>query len=131
MKKLFFASFAIVLFLSIGSESSNAQSSAKGPIAGEYSSIQTDTKEARETALFAVATESRREERKLTLVRILNAKKQVATGVNYRICMRVRDEKGKRKTVTAVVFRSTEAELSLTGWEDGKCEDPQKDDQGS
>ena len=48
---------------------------------------------------------------------------QVVAGLNYRICMRVREGRRAVRTATAVVYRDLRKRMSLTRWKNGACTD--------
>ena len=90
-------------------------------IAGGYSSLSVKSKDARDAAAFAIKTQSATSSKKIVLVKILKAEKQVVAGLNYRICLLVRESKGRSKSITAVVYQDLSNVLSLTDWKGGGC----------
>jgi hypothetical protein len=65
---------------------------------------------------------ARREQRKnggaLTLVSIERAERQVVSGMNYKLCLKVKDGR-KVKRVETVVYRDLRRKYSLTSWREG------------
>ena len=91
------------------------------PIAGGYSNISVRSKEARNTAAVAVKQHSANSRDKVSLVKVLKAEQQVVAGMNYRVCLLVKNRRGMRHTITAVVFRPLRGSKRLTSWEAGGC----------
>ena len=89
------------------------------PMVGGYSKISTRSAEAQKAARFAVASRSVTY-RNIVLLNVLKAEQQVVAGMNYRLCMRV-SERGRKRTVTVVVYRNLRNRWSLTSWETGGC----------
>ena len=93
------------------------------PITGGYGTASVTDKEVRKAAAFAVTTRAKRTGKAVTLVSIRKAEIQVVAGLNYRICMRVREGRRAVRTATAVVYRDLRKRMSLTRWKNGACTD--------
>ncbi|MBV9217706.1 MAG: hypothetical protein JO053_16180 [Acidobacteria bacterium] len=90
-----------------------------GQIVGGYGSVDVHDKNVRKAANVAIKQRSARTGRKLTLVKINKAEGQVVAGENYRMCMDVRDGRGRIRTVTAVVWERIRKPMLLTNWANG------------
>ena len=115
--KIFRLSVFVFAFLLI------AAFAAKTPaqqIAGGYSSADVKSADVKAAAVFAVAKEAKKDRRKLRLVSVAEAEKQVVAGLNYKVCLKVRDGK-KTRTATAVVYQNLKQKLSLSDWNWDKC----------
>lgn len=94
--------------------------SASAQIAGGYADADVKDKDVRRAARIAAGSQTKRVGHKISFLSITKAEVQVVAGLNYRICMRVRD--GKRvRTVTAVVYKDLKNWYSLTDWKAGGC----------
>jgi hypothetical protein len=93
------------------------------PKVGGYRSISSANRDVRAAYAFAVKTQSATEKKRFAFVKVLKAESQVVAGTNYRICMLVREGKGRSKSVTTVVYRNLEGAWSLTQWVEGRCRD--------
>lgn len=102
---------------------SSAASSVSGQIAGGYGDAAVNSKEVNQAAKFAVKARGKKIGKSVTLVRIEKAESQVVAGLNYRVCMEVREGGGKRKRVTAVVYMDLKQRLSLSRWQSGGCKE--------
>ena len=102
---------------------SAAASQASAQMAGAYSDVSSTSAEVQKAATFAVKTRSRRLGKSLKLVQIEKAQSQVVAGMNYRLCMEVREGSGKKTRVTAVVYLDLKQHLTLSKWEKGGCKD--------
>lgn len=90
-------------------------------IAGGFESVSKTDPQVRAAAKFAVAAECKRTKRNITLVSIDSAAQQVVAGMNYKVCMQVRDGRHVRNA-TAVVWRNLQGGRSLRSWDWGACE---------
>lgn len=84
-------------------------------IAGGYQTTEI-TNEIKAAALFAVQTQTKRENKKLELVEILNATQQVVAGMNYKFELSVKSGE-MLYHATVIVFRSLNATYELTSWQ--------------
>ncbi len=122
MKKLIvFGSLTLVFVF--GAFASESRVAAQDDIAGGYADASVRDKDVRKAANFAVTQRSKNVKRKFTLVSIRKAELQVVAGLNYRVCMRVRDNRGRVSTVTTVVYKNLKNRLSLSRWRSGGCSD--------
>ena len=112
-----FLTAAIVFVISLSASHASAQ------IAGGYSDVESNSKEVQKAATFAVKARSRRLGKSLKLIRIEKAETQVVAGMNYRLCMDVREGSGKITKATAVVYLDLKQHLSLSRWEKGGCKE--------
>jgi hypothetical protein len=94
----------------------NASARQTPPLAGGYSDASVRESRVVEAARFAVREESSREGRRVSLVAVRRAEKQVVAGLNYRLRLSVRAG-GRARDVTAVVYRNLKGAYSLTSWE--------------
>ncbi len=100
-----------------------AESKASAQISGGYAKVSVKSKDARDAAAFAIKAQSEVEDKKFILVKILKAEVQIVAGLNHRVCILVRERKGRSKSVTAVVYKDLENVRSLTTWEGGGCKE--------
>lgn len=116
MKKIYLLSLVLaVCFIGLSAQVTKAQ------IAGGYGSVETSDKEVKAAARQAVSTESKRLKHTLTLISISKAEQQVVAGMNYKVCLKVRDGRRTRRA-TAVVFKSLRGRRSLSSWDWGNCD---------
>ena len=108
--------FALFVVVAIGVYASNASAQ----IAGGYADTEVTSAEAKRAARVAVRARATRTHTTVTLLKINKAETQVVAGLNYRICMRVREGKHV-KTVTAIVYQNLKNKYSLTNWKAGGC----------
>lgn len=120
-KLLIFASLFVVFVF--GAFASESRVAAQDVIAGGYADASVRDKDVRKAANFAVKQRSKNVKRTFTLVSIRKAEVQVVAGLNYRVCLRVRDNRGRTSTVTTVVYKNLKNKLSLTRWRSGGCSD--------
>lgn len=118
-KHVIFCSVLFVLVLGIFAAESRV--SAQDDIAGGYADISVRDKNVRKVAAFAVKQQSKRVIPNYKLISIRKSEIQVVAGLNYRICMNVRENRGRNLTVTAVVYKNLKNRLSLTNWRSGGC----------
>lgn len=88
---------------------------------GSYAPVD-DLKDSdlRKAAAFAVAEQSNKVKRPLTLTRVARAQTQMVAGLNYWFCLEVADADAQREAV-AVVYRDLKHRLKLTRWQPGVC----------
>jgi hypothetical protein len=110
-----------ILFLAVGLIGLTAQS-AGAQVTGGYGPVAKNDPQVRAAAKFAVATERKRAKRVVTLISCSKAAQQVVAGMNYKVCLQVRDG-GHVRTATAVVYRNLQGGRSLTSWDWGECEE--------
>lgn len=117
MLKLLTSVFVLGFFCLIFTASS---ATAQEPMAGGYSSVSKNDAQVKAAAKYAVAREARRVKRGITLISISKAEQQVVAGMNYQVCMKVRDGR-KTRWASAVVYRHWKGTRSLTSWDWGAC----------
>lgn len=88
---------------------------------GGYGDTSVADKDVRKAANVAVTSRSRSTGKTLTLVRIVKAEVQVVAGLNYRVCMTVREGRKRARTVTAIVYKDLKNRRSLSRWKSGGC----------
>ncbi|MBS1810413.1 MAG: hypothetical protein JST84_19775 [Acidobacteria bacterium] len=107
--------FLFVFFLSIWSDAA-----LQAQQLGGYSEASVENQDIVKAAKIAVAVESKKSRKRLTLLSVLHAQSQVVAGVNYKICLRVK-VRGRTKTSEAIVYRNLQQAYSLTSWEWKAC----------
>ena len=117
-KHIIFCSF-VALFV-FGLFAGGSRVSAQD-IAGGYGDASVTDKDVRAAANFAVKNRSRSTGKSLTLAKIVKAEVQVVAGLNYRVCMTVREGRKRAKTITAVVYKNLQNRRSLSRWKAGGC----------
>lgn len=111
--------FAAVVFgISLAASNVRAQD-----ITGGYGDTAVTDKDAVASAKYAVKAQAHKTHKTLKLVKIEKAQVQVVAGLNYRVCMTVREARRKAKKVTAVVYKDLKNNLSLSRWKAGGCTD--------
>lgn len=93
------------------------------PIVGGYGPAGVTDRAVKQAAAVAVRDHARKEHHSVSLVRIVKAEQQVVSGMNYRLCLRVRRPHHKAHNVTAVVYQPIRKKMRLTDWTEGGCED--------
>ena len=96
------------------------------PVTGGYAEVSVRDKNVIKAAKFAVRQRAKTLKTTVDLVSIKNAKRQVAAGINYEICMLTtyRNKKSKKlvdQFVQVVVYRSLKNTFSLTSWIQENC----------
>lgn len=119
MKRTLFVTAALAAVFFFSTNTVRAQQDE--PVAGGYAPASRSSKEIRKAAGRAVAIRAKQSGTAITLVKIEKAEVQVVAGMNYRLCMRVREGGRGTKTVTAVLFRSLRGGYSLSRWRAGGC----------
>ena len=119
MKSTILRSLFVLVFLMAGFAAARAQAE---PMAGGYSDIPNGSQEARSAAAVAIRKHNSIHRRDaVTLVKIQKAEQQVVAGMNYRVCMVVKNRRGVRRTVTAVVWQRPGKSMKATDWDTGSC----------
>ena len=122
-KQFLFCSFVLAMIFGVSAAFTKVAAQTDEPISGGYGTASVTDKEVRKAAAFAVTTRAKRTGKAVTLVSIRKAEIQVVAGLNYRICMRVREGRRAVRTATAVVYRDLRKRMSLTRWKNGACTD--------
>lgn len=123
MKKLIIFGSLSFVFVFIATAADTRISAQEPQMTGAYSDALIKDKDVRKAANFAVKQRAVNTKKKLTLLSIRKAEIQVVAGLNYRVCMRVRDNRGRVSTVTTVVYKDLKNRLSLSRWRTGGCTD--------
>ena len=110
----------ILLFLLALCCVSSTARTASAQIAGGYGAVDKNDPEVKAAAKYAVAAETRHAHHTIKLISINKAEQQVVAGMNYKVCMKVRDGK-KTRWATAVVYQNLKNKRSLTSWDWGAC----------
>lgn len=90
---------------------------------GAYKRIAASNRDVRAAYGFAVKSQAEKEKKPFAFVKVLKAESQVVAGTNYRICMLVREGKGRSKSVTVVVYKDLNGAWSLTQWVPDGCKE--------
>lgn len=90
---------------------------------GGYRLLSNDDPEPVSAAKFAVGEKGRTFGKTIVLTSIVHAQRQVVSGVNYKLCLKVRVD-GTSKRSEAVVYRNLQKQYSLTSWTWGQCTKP-------
>lgn len=113
-----------LLFATVVTGACAAALSTPAQMTGAYGNVQATSKEVKQAAAFAVKTRAKKVHRTVSLLKVENAESQVVAGINYRLCIRVRDGKAKSTTATAIVYKDLKKHMSLSSWRTGRCEPP-------
>ena len=87
---------------------------------GSYQEAPKDDPAVVSAAKFAVGEQQQKEGGTISLVSIKRADTKFDSGLNYRLCLKVKAN-DKTHTVTTVVNKSLTDKYSLTSWETGGC----------
>lgn len=117
-KTVIIGSFLALLVIGVLGAGANV---AAQDITGGYGNVSVKDKEVRHVARFAIKNRTRVSGVKFTLVRIVKAEVQVVAGLNYRICMVIREGRKRARTITTVICRDLKKRHSLTRWKAGGC----------
>jgi hypothetical protein len=90
---------------------------------GAYRLVLNDDPETVSAAKFAVSEKARKFGKTIVLTSIVHAQRQVVSGTNYKLCLKVKVN-GTSKRSEAVVYRDLQKQYSLTGWTWGQCTKP-------
>ena len=120
-KQLLFCFFVLAMIFGVSAAFTKVAAQNDEPIAGGYATASVTDKEVRKATAFAVSARAKRTGKAITLVNIRKAGVQVVAGLNYRVCMSVREGRKRAKTVTAVVYKDLRNRRSLTNWKTGGC----------
>lgn len=109
-----FSTLAIYL-LTFLMTTDNAFATPAPPMAGGYYEVQVN-QEVKAAALFAVQTQTKRENKPLELIEISKATQQVVAGMNYQFELSIKID-GKIAKAKVIVFQSLENTYELTSWQ--------------
>lgn len=110
--------FPALAVLALACGGCRSTSDLDGDVPGGYSRTAAGSREVRAAAEFAVAEQSKGS-RPLKLVEVASADRQVVSGMNYRLTLKVRDA-GKSRDAVAVVWWQAwnmEQPYRLSSWE--------------
>jgi hypothetical protein len=114
MKLTIFRTLLVLAFAVAGFTAAHAQTE---PMAGGYSNISNGSREARSAAAVAIRKHNSIHRRdNVRLVKIQKAEEQVVAGMNYRVCMVVKNNRGVRRTVTALIWQRPGRAMKATDW---------------
>jgi hypothetical protein len=74
------------------------------------------TEDVKTAALFAVQTQSKRENKQLELLEVSKAMQQVVAGMNYQLELTLKNGEAQYHA-TVIVFRSLDAHYKLVSWQ--------------
>ena len=90
---------------------------------GGYRLVPNDDTEAIAAAKFAVREEGQKLSKTIVFTSLVYAQKQVASGINHKLCMKVKVN-GTSKRAETVVNRDPQKQYTLTSWKWGECSKP-------
>ncbi|MSO24304.1 MAG: hypothetical protein EXQ58_13920 [Acidobacteria bacterium] len=90
---------------------------------GGYHLLSNDDPETVSATKFAVGEKGRTFGKTIVLTSIVHAQRQLVSGVNYKLCLKVRVD-GTSKRSEALVYRNPQKQYSLTIWTWGQCTKP-------
>ncbi len=94
---------------------------------GGYRAISVEDAGAVEAAEFAVKTQSKKEEMKMSVESIKKAERQVVAGMNYKLCIEVYYPSEEDETdgvlifAQAIVYKDLKGNFKLTSWMEAEC----------
>jgi hypothetical protein len=90
---------------------------------GGYRLFPNDDSESMAAAKFAVREEGQKLAKTVVFTSMVYAQRQVASGTNYKLCMKVKVN-GTSKRAETVVNRDLQKQYTLTSWKWGECSKP-------
>jgi len=90
---------------------------------GGYRLVPNDDAESMAAAKFAVREEGQKLGKTVVFTSMVYAQRQVASGTNYKLCMKVKVN-GTAKRAETVVNRDLQKKYTLTSWKWGECSKP-------
>ena len=90
---------------------------------GGYRLVPNDDTEAIAAAKFAVREEGQKLSKTVVFTSLVYAQKQVVSGTNHKLCMKVKVNGTSRRAET-VVNRDLQKQYKLTSWTWGECSKP-------
>lgn len=90
---------------------------------GGYRLVSNDDSEALAAAKFAVRERGQKLGRTIVLATMVYAQRQLVSGTNYKLCMKVKVD-GTSKRAETVVHRNLQKQYTLTSWKWGECAKP-------
>lgn len=111
---------AVMIFLALYLAIGGAPGLATQQQTGGYQEAPKDDPAVVSAAKFAVSHHQTKQGGTVSLVSIKRAETELISGVNYRLCLKVKVD-GKTQTVTALVNKALDDRQTLTSWETGGC----------
>lgn len=113
-----FLAAATILFEAAGQSSPRPVT----PPPNAYRAVATDDPDVGTALSFALGDQKKknRSSSALTLLSVLSAERQVATGDNFRLCLSL-DRRGRTDTARTVVHRNPKQQWSVALWAWGAC----------
>ena len=111
---------AIMIFLALYLAISGAPASMAQQQTGGYQEAPKDDPAVVSAAKFAVSDQQTKQGGTVELVSIKRAETELVSGINYRLCLKVKVG-GKTQTVTTIVNKTLDDRHTLTSWEAGGC----------
>ena len=90
---------------------------------GGYRLVPNDDSDSISAAKFAVREEGQKLGKTIVFTSLIYAQKQVASGTNHKLCMKVKVNGTSRRAET-VVNRDLQKQYKLTSWRWGECSKP-------
>lgn len=90
---------------------------------GGYRLVPNDDSESISAAKFAVREEGQKLGKTIVFTSLVYAQKQVASGTNHKLCMKMKVN-GTSKRAETVVNRDLQKKYTLTSWRWGECSKP-------
>jgi hypothetical protein len=88
--------------------------------ASNYSAVAVSDGDVQSAVQFALADQRRKNRSAVTLLSVVAAERQSASGANLRLCLSL-DRHGRADSARVVVHRSEKSQLSVTLWAWGAC----------
>lgn len=104
----------LLLWLALGC----SPGSQANPLAGGFASAQRKDPQVIKAANFAIAERNQQAASKLVLKQILQAQTQVVAGLNFKLCLKVKQTAPLQTiTVQATVYQNLEQKMELSLWQ--------------
>jgi Aspartic acid proteinase inhibitor len=110
----------VIILLALSLTIGIAPGSAAQQQTGGYQKAPKDDPPVVAAAKFAVSDQQTKQGGTVELVSIKRAETELVSGINYRLCLRVKVN-GKTQTVTTIVNKTLDDRHTLTSWETGGC----------
>jgi hypothetical protein len=109
---------AVIVVAAINLTFSNMSQSLaqQPPMVGGYQAANKSDPNVVSAAKFAVNKERVKHGGRVSLISIERAETQVVAGINYRLCLRVK-QNGKTQNVATVVYQNLQQRYSLSSWQ--------------
>lgn len=89
-------------------------------VPGGYNNADKTDQDVVKAAKFAINTQRLKQRRRISLVSVEGAERQVVAGINYKLCLKVKNN-NKIQQVTTVVYRNLQQKYSLSSWKVETC----------